>query len=321
MNKLAHDSLDCLSQCPACRGAAWSSRPLPRLQIGGTFFTGRGAVSGLVRCRRCGLEFVNPRPSARVLEEFYNQPGYAAHTETDDACRVTVAQLRVARLQPLLAGCRVLDIGCGNGLLLEACRAAGCECVGVEPSQHGRRVAAARGFPVFADLAALGETRPFDLVTLYHVLEHVADLDGLLTGVKALLSSGGKICIEVPNLRSARAIFFPLLPQRWRHDDDRYRAFPIHLYGFSAGSLGALLRRNGFGGCEVSTAGLGIGGTTDSATAILTASRTDADRSGRSGGAASGPSVWRRIARQSWRVAEQLGWGDNLTVMATVDRR
>jgi SAM-dependent methyltransferase len=265
------------------------------------------------------LEFVNPRPSASILNEFYNQPGYAAHPDTDDAHRVLVAQLRLARLQPLAAGCRVLDIGCGNGLLLEACRMAGCECVGVEPSQQGRRVAAARGFPVYADLAALGEDRPFDLVTLYHVLEHVADLDGLLAAVKTRLKPGGRLCIEVPNLGSARAVFFPLLPRRWRHDDDRYRAFPIHLYGFSAASLGALLRRNGFGRFDVSTAGLGMGRSAVQAAPPCAADLSVTDPAGSlaSGRVDQEPAAPRRIARRLWRVAERCGWGENLMIMAS----
>jgi len=295
------------------------------LRIGEAFFDGNGVVCGLVQCRRCGLEFVNPRPAAAVLDAFYNQPGYAAHSESDDPFQVAAVQARLKRLQPLAAASRVLDIGCGNGLLLEACRMAGCECVGVEPSQYGRRITAARGLPVFPDLGSVPAEKPFDLVTLYHVMEHVADPDGLLAAVKTRLGSGGRLCLEVPNLRSVRAVLFFLLPRRWRREDDRYRAFPIHLYGFTPGSLEVLLRRNGFTQLVITTTGVGFGSDPASAATGLPRSGAGGAASGVSAGAVpqtpshvQGVAGWRRFAKKVWRLAEQAGWGENLTAIATL---
>lgn len=314
MSQTPGSPLETLTACPACRHTSFRARRLPRLRIGETFFQARRAVCALVRCRACGLEFVNPRPVQSVLEEFYNQPGYAAHPETDDAARLAVAHSRAARLPGLVLGARVLDIGCGNGLLLEVLRKSGCVCVGMEPSVHGRRVAAARGFPVYADIAALAASeRAFDRVTLFHVLEHVADPDALLATVRGLLVPSGLLCIEVPNLGSARARAFGLLPAYRAGDDDRYRAFPIHLYGFRAQSLSVLLQRNGFGDIRVSTAGFGFDRAkplADMATTGVTPSSSSPETR----------STWGGLARALWRRVEQLGLGENLMAVASPSR-
>lgn len=314
--------LDQLRLCPSCHCDSWRVRTVPRLRIGDAFFASRGVASELVQCRRCGLEFVNPRPSPTVLDAFYNEPGYAAHSETDGPAQQAIVHARMAALGALPPAASVLDIGCGNGLMLDALRRVGCECAGVEPSRHGRRVAAGRGLTVYPALGAVPIGRSFDLITLYHVLEHVPDLDGLLAAIKGRLRPGGRACFEVPNLRSARAMMFPILPRRWRVDDDRYRAFPIHLYGFSPGSLRYLLRRNGFSRIVLVTAGVGFGpsltipavpGGADGSTqesvpaGECSCSRPVAPR--RSGG-------WRAVARRIWRLAEKGGWGENLTAVA-----
>ena len=289
--------------------------PVPLNRIGEVFFRAHGVECSLKRCRTCGLAFVNPRPAASVLAEFYDQPGYAAHPEADDAFRWAVVNARIAKLpQPVMGG-RALDVGCGNGLMLEACRRVGWTCVGMDPSVHGRAVTAGRGFPVYESLqhVVLHEA-PFDMITLYHVLEHVADLDEFFLVVRPLLKRGGRLVIEVPNIKSFRVRAFSFLPPAMRRDDDPYRAFPIHLYGFSCPSIKALLQQHQFRLIQKTTSGLGIEWSRRS-----TFSRTDKREV--NSDQIEMPLVksnWRRPARFIWSIMERFGWGENLTVTAEV---
>jgi len=287
------------------------------------------------------LEVVSPRPRAALLDEFYNQPGYAAHSDTDADDQLMIAQARAAALGPWSAGVRVLDIGCGNGLQLRAFHQWGAVCVGMEPSVQGRCVVEARGFSVYASLDEVQRQEPpFDLITLYHVLEHVPDLNGMFSSIGRLLKPSGRLCVEVPNLHSLRARLFSLLPPAWARDDDRYRAFPIHLYGFSAASLKTMLARYGWAPRAVMTTGLGIGGARKSEVRVddePTNAAGDPPSPRCYGGAGSRcynaeggaehrllhPNertlhrpLWRRVARTIWRQLERLGLGENLTVVA-----
>jgi SAM-dependent methyltransferase len=260
------------------------------------------------------LEFVSPRPGAAILDEFYNQPGYAAHSANDAADQCVMARIRAARLGSWSGSVRILDIGCGNGLQLQAFREFGATGVGMEPSGPGRSVVEARGFPVYASLAEVERHEPlFDIITLYHVLEHVTELDQLFASIRRMLKPEGRLCVEVPNLHSLRARLFPLLPASWTWEDDRYRAFPIHLYGFSAKSLKAMLLRYGWRPRIVMTSGFGIdrgrkkppagGGILADLSVTPVMSRRP---------------VWRRLARTVWRQFERVGLGENLTMIAAV---
>jgi hypothetical protein len=179
MNNERESLIERIGSCPACGRVAFVELSLPHNRNGDTFFRSQGVVCGLKRCRCCGLEFVDPRPAVSLLGAFYDQPGYPAHQGGENLSIWDKARGRMSNLPRSWKGARLLDIGCGNGIHLEACRREGWECVGMEPSVQGRSVAAARGFPVYEKLEHIVEKeRPFDIVTLYHVMEHVSDTTG-----------------------------------------------------------------------------------------------------------------------------------------------
>jgi SAM-dependent methyltransferase len=304
-----------IRSCPACGQASFSEQPLPCHRIGDVFFKSQGVVCGLKRCGSCGLEFVDPRPSETLLSAFYDQPGYPAHLEAKNKVIMDKARGRIKRLPRAKKGDRLLDIGCGNGAQLEECSREGWECVGMEPSVQGRAIAAARGFPVYGKLEDVGENeRQFDIISLYHVLEHVADPGELFRMIRVLLKPGGKLIIEVPNLKSFRARVFPLLPAGMRQSDDRYRAFPIHLYGFSRRSIKMFLQRyqgrvvgdttTGFGVEWYSSVPADVNRKDDGDTVVI---------------AKHSKAYWRRLARWVWGIMEKAGFGENLTIYAEFD--
>jgi SAM-dependent methyltransferase len=145
---------------------------------------------------------------------------------------------RLAMLPPPPA--RLLDAGAGRGRFVAAARRAGFDAHGIEPSPRG--VAAAReAYGVELHAATLADARldgAFDVVTLWHVLEHLDDPGAALEKVKTLLPPGGTVLVGVPNLDSVQA---RIADDRWFHLDlDRHR---VH---FTARGLDALLRRHGF---------------------------------------------------------------------------
>jgi predicted TPR repeat methyltransferase len=141
---------------------------------------------------------------------------------------------------------RVLDVGCGTGLLGEALlRRGAAEVWGVEVEPE---VAAAAGERLTRVLRASFPTRElagerFDLVVFADVLEHMADPWSALAGVPSLLTDNGLVLLSVPNV-SHYTVVWPLLAGRWR-----YEGFGLldrdHLRFFTPASMRDLLRTNG----------------------------------------------------------------------------
>jgi SAM-dependent methyltransferase len=190
-------------------------------------------------CLVCGLVYQSPRMDAGELEAFYQQEyrllyqGSQGPSEKDLAVQRGRAQALLDLTQgylPLVT--RHLDLGCSAGLLLEAFAGQyGCQAVGVEPGDAYREYAAARGLAIYPSLEAqqaAGEER-FDLISLAHVLEHIAEPVQYLADLRQnWLTDDGSLLVEVPNL--------------YCHD-----SFELaHLVAYSPHSLMQTLRQAGF---------------------------------------------------------------------------
>ena len=134
----------------------------------------------------------------------------------------------------------LLDIGCGTGEFLAYCRKGGYTVTGVEPNERARNFAITENrIQVSETLEGLGKPEgTFDCITLWHVLEHVHDLDAYMETIKKLLCTDGTLVIAVPNSNS------------W--DAEKYKEFwaaydvPRHLYHFTSGTMKELANRKGF---------------------------------------------------------------------------
>jgi SAM-dependent methyltransferase len=233
-------------ECPACdlcgatdalvlySGAGWQ-RSLPPI--------------ALVRCRRCGLMYLNPRPAPDEIAAYY-PPNYAAFRPAIEDERFALmrymrrrklAQRRrlVERYSQRRTG-RILDVGCATGLFLHEMALAGWQTTGVELTTPAADYARTRfGLDVFngtlADLPAAPGS--FDAVTFFDVLEHVFSPSAELARAAAVLKPGGMVAINVPNWHSFdRRLFGPF----WSGLDP-----PRHLYDFTRPTLTALLERAG----------------------------------------------------------------------------
>lgn len=252
------DLIETLEMCPACSSRRLEALPTPGRWIGVSVFGSYRDQLHLNRCGACGLVFVNPRPTAALLDRFYQGNEYGCHLPnwSEEAEATARAQLDwVDRLVP--TGGRFLDFGCGGGYLLRNALARGWQALGYDVGAPAIAQCRQQGLPVtdnFDDLVGHG----FDVVYLSHVLEHVGEPGPLLDRLRTLLAPGGRVFIEVPNARSLRARIAAPILCRWAALDERYRAFPIHLFYYSEPSLCAMLENHGMSVVGHTTRGVGL---------------------------------------------------------------
>jgi SAM-dependent methyltransferase len=216
----------------------------------------------IVRCCRCGLHFVNPRPDVWSIGRFYGSD-YYAHQDVStkglslkDRARSLALDLlggyrwrALGRLFPLglvdvvvsrYAGPTLLDVGCGSGERAAWYRDRGFQAYGVEVSERGAALASDKGIDV--SVGPLPEANYpdgfFDVVIMAHVLEHTHSPAGYLKETFRILKEDGLLAIAVPNIESHSA---RVLGSDWAMLDP-----PVHLYHFSRSSLKNYLVKSGF---------------------------------------------------------------------------
>ncbi len=209
----------------------------------------------LVRCRRCGLGYVNPQPSDEALaglytDEYYTKPidpGGLSYVENQQGLeRFFGARLR--RLERLVRPGRVLEGGAGLGYLLNAAARRGWRAVGLETSEFAS-THAQREFGLDVRCQALDEAAlpdgAFDAVVMRDLLEHARDPRATLLEARRVLRAGGVLALSVPNFASLNARLGGLA---WRHLRPAQ-----HLWHFTPECLGRLLGGCGFEVAECET--------------------------------------------------------------------
>jgi 2-polyprenyl-3-methyl-5-hydroxy-6-metoxy-1,4-benzoquinol methylase len=252
------EKLEC---CPCCDSGELRAIDAPGEWIDKEHFASVRDYLRLSGCRRCGMVFINPRPSGQLLASFYNKPGYDCHDFNFEAAQSeSDAEARFRIFERFMAQGSLLDFGPGAGHLLRYAKRRGWRVAGIELGQHARESLRREGFDVYADLADAKELRGrIDVVTMVHVLEHLVDFADILAGVRELLQPSGIFYVEVPNAASLRARLSESFLKPWfRANAQKYLAFPIHLYYFSPRSLVRFLKRHGFEVLELRTLGLGV---------------------------------------------------------------
>lgn len=193
----------------------------------------------IVRCEDCGLVFVNPQPDVVELFRYYPVSYYGTkpflYEKIDNL-------LRMRRLVRMGAGRhKILDIGCGKGLLLSSLQRKGWKVWGTELSDDSAQYAKTRmginvlkqniqdcEFPVYN----------FDIITMFHSLEHMKDPKDTLRAINKILKEDGMLLIEVPKFDS---IYARIFKDKWFHLD-----VPRHLYHFEEKTIKSLLNATGF---------------------------------------------------------------------------
>jgi 2-polyprenyl-3-methyl-5-hydroxy-6-metoxy-1,4-benzoquinol methylase len=184
-------------------------------------------------------------PSAESLnalypDEYYGEPGLKFQNLVERLVRITGERHIAFLSRGLKPGARILDVGCGRGIVLGALLERGFEVHGMEISAGAVRGADPRAeIRIAASLAeAEYEEKSFDQIIIWHVLEHISDPAGELREVHRLLKPGGRLVVAVPNASSLQA--------RWAGADWFHLDLPRHLYHFPLEALRALLTRSSF---------------------------------------------------------------------------
>ena len=184
-----------------------------------------------------------PQPSLDVLGKYYESADYISHTDSKRSLFekayhfVKSIALKnklnlINSLQPNKG--RILDIGAGTGEFLSVAKQNGWETTGVEPSDKAKQIAISKGVSFVEAIAQL-EDRSFDVITMWHVLEHVPDLDHQIKELKRLLKPTGSLIIAVPNFKSFDA----------QHYGKFWAAYdvPIHFWHFSKIAIQKLFQK------------------------------------------------------------------------------
>lgn len=199
-------------------------------------------------CSHCGLLFTVPRPSPDIIGRYYQSEEYYSHQQNKKGFipRVyeAVKSLNVKNkvkmtIQGLPPG-RILDIGCGVGDFLCQVKQKNWDVVGIEPSDDAKDIAEARlGFrPLSPTESKTLPDASFDVITLWHVLEHIDDLKFQTSEIMRLLKPNGRLIIALPNFQSFDCQYYK---EKWAAWD-----VPRHLNHFSPDTLRSIIVSLGF---------------------------------------------------------------------------
>ena len=203
----------------------------------------RAGPYSLATCSACGLKWVTDPPQGEELAELYStgfyEPGPAQPNRIVELGHEFNNTFRLRELRGLTPG-RLLDIGSGRGRFLAAAKAAGWNATGIEFEEGLAAMSRDRyGVEVVVGDAVTADVEgPFEVVTLWHVLEHLPDPLASLERSHELLGPGGRLIVSVPNNDSWQA--------RAGGDDWLHLDIPRHIYHFTPGSLSRLVERAGF---------------------------------------------------------------------------
>ena len=231
-----------LNNCPVCgKGEFDTFLKLPDFFLSKEKFT-------IVICKDCEFKFVNPRPKNESLGKYYESEEYISHSNTNKGLVNSVYQ-KIRKYTHkkkfnLVTSCSkeksILDIGCASGELLSLFKNNNWETTGIEPNENARNFAIKNyGLNVLEEAALLKfEDEKFNAITMWHVLEHVSDLNGRISEIKRILKKDGVFIVAVPNCDS--------------YDADYYKEFwaaydvPRHLYHFTPKTIETLMSKFNF---------------------------------------------------------------------------
>lgn len=201
----------------------------------------------LHQCTSCGLGFLDPRPSDEDLKNFYCEEYFARHCDggvdpdtADFRKRLSLKTSHIRFFRRFKRKGRILDIGCGNGYFLAACRERGYEVQGLDVSEWAGGYARQKlGLPVAIGEMEKVEFTPgsFDVITMWHFLEHTHNPLEAVRRARTWLKEDGILVVEVPNYGGTDA------RREWQNWVGW--SLPYHFYHFTPQSLKRLIERCG----------------------------------------------------------------------------
>lgn len=204
-------------------------------------------VFEMTDCDSCGFRITNPRPWKSDLGRYYQSDAYISHGTVDRSIQSRLYLLarrwtlrgKLHLIQHYQPNGRILDVGCGTGEFLECLRTNGYIAQGVEPSLRAREQAIATyGLHVVPAIEQLPSQEQFQVLTMWHVLEHVPDPRATFKRLFALLAERGLLVIAVPDRDAWDAKYYGPSWAAWD--------VPRHLLHFRRRDVHMLLAQHGF---------------------------------------------------------------------------
>jgi len=238
MSQLIH-----YTKCPVCGSADIKA------VLSAKDYTVSGEKFSILECDNCSLRFTQDVPDAASIAPYYKSENYISHTNTSKGLvnglyqkvrKTTLRQKRklVEKITGITKG-NLLDVGSGTGAFATTMTEAGWQVTGLEPDADARAVAKQSYNIGLEDISRFYElpANNYDAITMWHVLEHVHDLNSYMEKLKLLLKENGKLFIAVPNYTSKDAAIYK---EYWAAYD-----VPRHLYHFSPKSMQVLADKHG----------------------------------------------------------------------------
>lgn len=204
------------------------------------------------KCKDCDFKFTSPRPEDKDLGDYYKAESYVSHSDTKKGLVNTmyhwvrsytlIKKLQLVMQHTRLKQGKILDYGAGTGAFLETCKKNKWEAMGIEPDETARKVMKEK-FSI-STYVSLAEARrdnsfvEFDVITAWHVLEHVPDLKETIETFRTILKDKGVLIVAVPNPSSHDALHYK---EHWAAYD-----VPRHLWHFAPKDMIKLCGDGGF---------------------------------------------------------------------------
>ncbi|MCJ7580984.1 MAG: class I SAM-dependent methyltransferase [Candidatus Aminicenantes bacterium] len=203
----------------------------------------------VVKCLHCGLVYTNPQPALNTIGAHYQETYYRDWIDKQMDRRIRMWKKRLKDVQKLKPSGNILDVGCGIGTFLNLARESGYDVQGTEISEFGSKYVQEKlGIDVFqGDVKDVRfPTHYFDIVTLWHTLEHVPDPSSLLKEINRILKPDGLLVIAVPNVHNFITKILYFLARRRKLKLFSISAKEWHFTHFSSRTLSAMLKKTEF---------------------------------------------------------------------------
>lgn len=202
------------------------------------------------KCLDCGFHFTQDIPDTESIGPYYKSENYVSHSDTQKGAFYSVYHSvrnymlkKKKKLVQSTTGIntgKLLDIGTGTGYFPNIMNQSGWETEGIEQDEATRKYASSKFKFKVHDTNAFYKLKAesFDAITMWHVLEHVHDLDGYLKNINSILTPNGSFIVAVPNHTSFDQKYYK---EYWAAWD-----IPIHLWHFNPITMRVLMMKYGF---------------------------------------------------------------------------
>lgn len=228
-----------ITKCPLCK-----SKNIKNLIICEDHLVS-GESFAINVCGNCTFKFTNPRPINEALHKYYQSEHYISHTSKANSLRhflyKTIRSYTLKNKLKLVNSLSkkgiILDVGCGTGEFLKTCSNVNWDIQGIEPDQKAREKAEKLlDIKLMDSLFNCTDENKYQIITLWHVLEHLPELNKTIKHLKNMLSVRGRLIFALPNVDS--------------YDAKKYKEYwaaydvPRHLYHFSQITFKKLMKNH-----------------------------------------------------------------------------